>query len=130
MNAVGCEHRRPQKFFQGEKHRHFTHFFQNAEDAMQIEVNKTLYPFYAPKIMFMGVGRGDGRTKIPLDVEMGHFPITILAKRLIFQFRVGKTKFHHFHHWKNLFGYPWKKFHNWPHVEKILPTPVLRQKVQ
>jgi len=48
-------------------------------DAMQMDVNKTLYPFYAPKIMamYMGVGRGAGKTKalwiFKFDIFLLHF---------------------------------------------------------
>ena len=56
----GREHWRPQIFFQGGKHRHFAQIFQIADDAMQMEVNKTLYPFYAPKIMPRVRGRWKG----------------------------------------------------------------------
>jgi len=38
-------------FSRGGQHRQFTYLFQIADDAMQMNVNKTLCPFYAPKIM-------------------------------------------------------------------------------
>jgi len=41
-----CNHGRPQKFFQGWQRRNFAYPFQVADDAMQMEVHKTLYPFY------------------------------------------------------------------------------------
>jgi len=40
-----CKHGRPQKYFQGWQHRHFAYPFQVANDAMQMYVHKTLYPF-------------------------------------------------------------------------------------
>jgi len=33
------------------QHRHLAYIFQIADDAMQMDVNKSLYPFYPPKIM-------------------------------------------------------------------------------
>jgi len=57
------------EIFPGGKHRHFAHIFQLLT-MMQMDADKTLYPFYAPKMMFMGVGRGDERTKSHLDVEI------------------------------------------------------------
>jgi len=51
----------PQKCFQGGGQRqHFAHIFQIVDDAMQMEVNKTLYPFYAPEIMPRVHGRWKG----------------------------------------------------------------------
>jgi len=38
-------HGRPQKFFQGWQRRNFAYPFQVADDAMQMDVHKTLYPF-------------------------------------------------------------------------------------
>ena len=62
----------------------------------------------------MGVERGAGGPS-PLDFEI------ISKKRLFFQFRGVKNKFHHFYP-------PWKKFweiHLLTPREKILPTPML-----
>jgi len=44
-------HGRPQKFFQGGQSRQFAYPFQVADDAMQMDVHKTLYPFYTTKKM-------------------------------------------------------------------------------
>jgi len=39
------KHGRRKKFFQGGQSRHVAYFFQIADDAMQIDIPKTLYPF-------------------------------------------------------------------------------------
>jgi len=44
----------------GGQHRHFAHIFQFSDDAMQMDVNKTLYPFFAPKMMPHVHGRWKG----------------------------------------------------------------------
>jgi len=61
----------------GGEHRHFAYLFQIADDALEMDVNKTLYTFYALKIipMFMDVGRGAGKTKTLLDFQFDIFPI-------------------------------------------------------
>jgi len=41
-----CIHGRSQKFFHGGQRRNFAYLFQVADDAMQINAHKTLYPFY------------------------------------------------------------------------------------
>jgi len=65
----------------------------------------------------MGVGRGEQRGAFPpLDFEI------ISKKRLFFQFRRVKTKFH-----SPLLPPPGKNFGKipyWPPLEKILPTPM------
>ena len=43
----------PQKFFQGGQRRHFACIFQVADDAMQIDVHKTHYSFYAKRNCFI-----------------------------------------------------------------------------
>ena len=40
---------RPQKFFQRGQSRHFAYPFQVSDDASQMDVHKTLYPFYITK---------------------------------------------------------------------------------
>ena len=45
-----CPHGHPQNFSSGWK-RHFAYSFQVADDATQIDVHKTLYPFCALKKM-------------------------------------------------------------------------------
>jgi len=45
------EHGRPQKFFQGGQKRHFAYPFQVVDDATQMDVHKTLRPFYTTKKM-------------------------------------------------------------------------------
>jgi len=42
---------RPQKFFHGEQRRYFAYNFQVADDAMQMDLHKTLYPFHTTKKM-------------------------------------------------------------------------------
>jgi len=42
-----CMHGRPQKLFQGGERQNFAYPFQMDGDAMQMEVHKTLYPFYS-----------------------------------------------------------------------------------
>ena len=44
----------------GGQRQHFAHIFQIVDDAMQMEVNKTLYPFYTPEIMPRVHGRWKG----------------------------------------------------------------------
>jgi len=56
----GSQHGRPQKIFPGEQHRHFAYLFQIADDAMQMDVNKSLYAFYTTKIMTHVHGRWKG----------------------------------------------------------------------
>jgi len=41
-----CIHGRPQKFFPRGQRRNFAYPSQVADDAMQMDVHKTLYPFY------------------------------------------------------------------------------------
>ena len=63
----------------------------------------------------MGVGRGSWGGLVPLDFE------NFSNKRLFFQFRGVKTKFHHFG------PLPWKiseKSLSGAPLEKILPTPM------
>jgi len=85
---------RPQKFFQGRQHRHFAHMFQIADDAMQMYINKSLYPLYAPKVNahVHGCRKGDGRNKAPLDVEIWHFPTTSLAEKVDILVSSGKNE--------------------------------------
>ena len=45
QHKIAHNHGRPQKFFQGGKRRHFTYLFRVADDAMLMDVHKTLYPF-------------------------------------------------------------------------------------
>jgi len=45
------DHGRRQKYFQEEQRRHFACPFQVANDAMQMDVHKTLWPFYTTKKM-------------------------------------------------------------------------------
>ena len=109
------------KFSGEEKRRHFAYLFQIADHTMQMDVNKTLYTLYPPKIMpgVHGRRKGAGRTK-----TLGFFNLTFSyyifsKKRLIFSFQMGKMKFHHFWpslekyfwlSWKNsVIGLPWKK---------------------
>jgi len=58
-------------------HRHFAYLFQIADDAMQMDVDKSLYPFYAPKIMphVHGRRRGAGSDMPSLNFEICNFPI-------------------------------------------------------
>jgi len=52
VRTVGLpvHHGRPQKFFQGGgKRQHFAHLFQIADDAMPIDIHKTLFPFSGPQ---------------------------------------------------------------------------------
>jgi len=52
--------------FSGGGHRHFAYRFQIADDAMQMDVNKMICPFYAPKIMpsVHGRWRGSGKSQV------------------------------------------------------------------
>jgi len=47
----GDFHGRPQKLFQGGQSRHFAYPFWIVDDATQVDVHKTLQPFYTPKKM-------------------------------------------------------------------------------
>ena len=51
FSYIRSDHRRPQKFFQGGQSRHFPYPFQVSDYATQIDVHKTLYPFYTTKKM-------------------------------------------------------------------------------
>jgi len=52
MNLSMTVFERPQKFFQGGgRNRHFAFLFQIADNSIQMDATKTLYPFYAPKII-------------------------------------------------------------------------------
>jgi len=63
-----------------------------------------------------GHGCRKGGAWPPLGFEI------ISKKRLFFQFRGVKTKFHHFcSHWKKFWGNPLLA----PSLEKILPTPMI-----
>ena len=112
--AYGLEGRRTWAsagIFPGGQHQHFAHLFQIADDAMQTDVNKTLYSFLRPKnnapCSWVSEGGTEG-PRLPLDFEIWHFPIIILAKKLIFWFRVCKMELHHF----------------WPHLEKSFWLPL------
>jgi len=63
----------------------------------------------------MGVGRGAGGVWPPLDFE-------IIRKKVVFQFRGVKNKFHHF--WPPS-GKNFGKIPYWPPLEKILPMPMV-----
>jgi len=45
-----CIHGRPQKFSSGGQRQNFAYHFQVADDAMQMDVHKTLYPIYIPLV--------------------------------------------------------------------------------
>jgi len=83
-------------------------------------------------IRCMGVGRGQGGL-CPLDFEIWHFSITLLAKKIVLVVSGAKIKFHHFwsplekSFWLPLENRPpsWK-IHHWPPFEKILPMPMIR----
>jgi len=51
---------------------------------MQMDINKTVYPFYVPEIMPCVHGRRKGgwQGQGPQDFEMRHFPVTFLAKKV------------------------------------------------
>jgi len=85
QKKLGNHRRRPQKFFQGEQHRHFAYLFQIADGALQMDVNKTLYPFYTPKYNAPCLCASEGgmrRPRSPWDVEI--FLLHLQQKRLIF----------------------------------------------
>jgi len=48
-----CTHRGPQKFFQGGQRQNFSYPLQVADDAIQIDVPKTLYPFYPIRLCWL-----------------------------------------------------------------------------
>jgi len=51
FQRILSRHERRKKFFQGGQSRQFAHSFQVADEAMQMNVDKTLYPFYTTKKM-------------------------------------------------------------------------------
>ena len=50
-----CTHERPQKCFQGGQRRNCSYPFQVADDAMQLDVHKTLYPFYPISLCWLNL---------------------------------------------------------------------------
>jgi len=54
LDGKQCHHWRPQNFFQGATSK-FCLSFQVADDAMQMVVHKTLYPFYPISLCWLNL---------------------------------------------------------------------------
>jgi len=57
-------HGLPQKLFQGGQRRKFAYAFQVADDAMQMDVHKTHYPFYSINRPVTSLGHQEGQRAI------------------------------------------------------------------
>jgi len=53
LDGNQCIHWRPQKFFQRRNVEILLIFFQVADDALQMDVHKTLYPFYPIRLCWL-----------------------------------------------------------------------------
>ena len=86
-------------------------FCGRSQENQQIRVDRVAL---LQSIVIYGHRKGGPGDLAPLDFKIWYFSIKVLTKKVVFLFRAGKMKFHHF-------GPPLEKSF-WPYLEKIL-TP-------